>query len=313
MTVASYNDQSKVVTLSAALPAPSPVTMPVFVNYDWQYTTVALTSFSPLTPANNTSEFVLQAANAGLWGNSAQASGGGLLVQITPSSRTQAQVQGITVTFDVLALNSAYNFYPGAIVEINSNGGKSYGKIKAVLGSSLEMTASLAGGAAISADLTASHPVTVRTCEFDINVSYNGAGESFRGLTLDNTTPYYYANAILNGSNLLSVPASPPSDQISTDPRTMPVASDGLNVLLAGGTDGDYPLPADFAGSDMGPGNRTGIAALIDAQEISIIAAPGITDQTTQMALITQCETVRYRFAILDPAPTSYRRRAQYV
>ena len=85
----------------------------------------------------------------------------------------------------------------------------------------------------------------------------------------------------------------------------MPVAPDGWNVLLTGGTDGDFPLPADFVGNDGGPGLRTGLAALIDAHEISIIGAPGICDQQTQAALITQCETLLYRFAILDPAPTS--------
>jgi phage tail sheath protein FI len=71
------------------------------------------------------------------------------------------------------------------------------------------------------------------------------------------------------------------------------------------GTDGSVPVPLDFVGNDGGPGNRTGIAALIDASEISIIGAPGITDINTQMALIDQCETLEYRFAILDPAPTS--------
>jgi phage tail sheath protein FI len=311
VTVASYNDQSKVVTLSAALPAPTPVTVPPFVNYDWQYTTVALTSAAAFTPAANTSEFALQAANPGQWGNSVQVSGSGPLVQITPSSRTQSQISSISnaglLTNNLLVLNSALNFYVGAIVEVNTSTVKFYGKVLAGIGSSIQMTASLSAAEvlAVNNDLGTPLPVTVRTCEFDIVVSYSGLSESFRGLTLDNTTPYYYANAILNGSTLLGVPASPPSDQTSTDPSTMPVAPDGLNVLLAGGTDGDFPLPSDFTGNDNGPGNRTGIAALIDAQEISIIAAPGITDQTTQMALITQCETLNYRFAILDPAPTS--------
>jgi hypothetical protein len=83
----------------------------------------------------------------------------------------------------------------------------------------------------------------------------------------------------------------------------MPVAADGLNVVMAGGTDGSAPTSIDFVGHDGGPGNRTGIAALVDAQGISIIGAPGITDQDTQNALITQCETLKYRFAILDPKP----------
>jgi hypothetical protein len=318
LTVHSVDDQRKVVTLSAALPAPKPVTTPPIVNYDWQYTVVALTATAGFVPAPNTSEFLLQAADPGAWGNTVQAQGSGVVVQITPSSRTQSQVTGISSlgagTNNVLLLNSASNFYAGAIVEVNTSVQKIYAKVLNTAGSSIQLVSDLTAAdvLAVNKDLSTPLPVVARTCEFDIAASYGNASESFRGVTLDNTTPYYYANAILNGSSLLGVPFLPgvtppalPSDQTTQDPSTLPVAPDGQNVVLNGGSDGDYPLPADFAGNDGGPDNRSGIAALIDAQEISIIAAPGITDQTTQMALITQCETLAYRFAILDPAPTS--------
>ena len=175
-----------------------------------------------------------------------------------------------------------------------------------VSGSSIQLVSALTAGQVteINNDLTATPAiaVVVRTCEFDIVASYGNAHESFRGLTLDNTTPYYYATSIINGSSLLSVPSSMPSDETTQDPSTMPVAPDGLNVALTGGADGAAPLASDFAGNDSGPGNRTGIAALIDASEISIIAAPGITDQTTQNgadhAMRKRCTT---GFAILDP------------
>jgi hypothetical protein len=219
-------------------------------------------------------------------------------------------------TNNLIVLNSASNFYAGAILEFNTGTEKFHAKAQAVTGSGIQLVNALTGAqvTAINNNLSASPalPVTVRTCEFDINDSYGNVNESFRGVTLDNTTPYYYANAIINGSSLLSVPfltgitpPTLPSDQSTQDPSTMPVAPDGQNVILSGGTDGAYPLSSDFVGNDGGPGNRTGIAALVDAAEISIIAAPGITDQTTQMALITQCETLMYRFAILDPAPTA--------
>ena len=613
LTVASYSDQQNVVTLSAPLPAPTPSV----ANYDWQYTTVALTKNAGFVPGANTSEFLLQAANQGAWGNTVQPQGSGLLVQITPSSRTQAQVSAVSGvggnTGNLIQLNSASNFYAGAIVEFNTGGsyqvagnvtsgtfvsgekveqtrlvatanligtvtgsvpmiigpqsaaadswdawvgktsaavytptsapvemysvngsvtsgvfvsgeqvvqsgtgtianligtvtgsnpmtigpqtgaaadathtwkgqtsgaiytptaapvnmysvagsvttpgfvsgeqlkqdvtlatanligtvpgsgpmtigalagapsatepwrgqtsgavytptatpveiytvtgavtsgtftsaeevlqnsiatanligtvpaagpmtigpisgdapdstdvwrgqtsgavftpsgaapasmGKFYAKVLSVSGSSIQLVLQPAQTYALSPvqvnaitsnlSATPALPVTVRTCEFDIAASYGHVNESFRGLTLDNTTPYYFATAIINGSSLLSVPPLPailppklPSDQSSLDPSTMPVAPDGQNVQLTGGTDGATPLSTDFTGQDLGPGNRTGIAALIDASDISIIAAPGITDQNTQMALITQCETLKYRFAILDPTPTS--------
>jgi phage tail sheath protein FI len=381
LTVASYNDQQNSVTFTAPLPAPTPAV----ANYDWQYTTVALTSGAAFVPAPNTSEFQLEASSPGAWGNTVQLQGSGLLVQITPSSRTQAQASGVANvapgTNNLVLLNSASNFYAGAIIEFNTGGsdtvagnvtsgtftvgeqvvqtttgatarvlatvpaagpmtiggltgtadashtwtgassgavftptgapaavtgGRFYAKVLSVTGSGIQLVTGLSGAqtTAINENLTAKIAVTVRTCEFDINASYGTVIESLRGLTLDKTTPYYYAIAIINGSTLLSVPASPPSDQTTQDPSTMPVAPDGLNVQMTGGTDGDCPLASDFVGNDLGPGNRTGIASLIDASEVSIIASPGITDQTTQMALITQCELLKYRFAVLDPAPT---------
>ncbi len=187
--------------------------------------------------------------------------------------------------------------------------GKFYGKIASISGASIQLMTAITAAqqAAIQSNLAASPAVavTVRTCEFDINDSYGTVTESLRGLTLDNTTPYYFATAIANGSSLLSVPAPLPYDNTSQDPSTMPVAPDGLNVLLTGGTDGALPIPSDIVGVDNGPGSRTGLAALVDASEISLIATPGITDQTVQGAMITQCETLKYRFAILDPAPSA--------
>ena len=315
VTVASCNDQTRVVTLTAGLPAPTRATVPPTSNYDWQSTVVALASAAAYAPVANTGHFALAAANPGVWGNTVQASGTGLLVQITPSSRTQSQILSISSvapgTNNLLVLNSGSNFYLGAIVEISTSSAKFYAKVLVVNQGSIELVNDLAAAAVtdITTDLAAPVPVYVRTCEFDISASYGNVNESFRGLTLDNTTPYYYATALINGSNLLTPiipPATTPlSDQVTEDPSTMPVAPDGWNVLLTAGTDGDYPLPADFVGNDGGPGLRTGLAALIDGQEISIIAVPGICDQQTQGALITQCETLVYRFAILDPAPTS--------
>jgi phage tail sheath protein FI len=195
-------------------------------------------------------------------------------------------------------------------------GGKYYAKIASIQGNSIVLVETPNAGifgtaiSIIQAIFAASIPVRVRTCEFNIVASNGSINESWTGLTLDNTTPYYYANIINNGSQLLSVPASGgvlPSDQTTQDPSTMPVATQGgiVNMQANSGTDGSVPQPLDFVGNDGGPGNRTGIAALIDASEISIIATPGITDQNTQMALIDQCELLKYRFAILDPAPTS--------
>src|SRR5579859_5725 len=392
LTVSSYSAKNNTVWF----------TPPLAASFDAQYTTVALTGATavtaqgaplnsagaPLAPVPNTANFALRATSPGIWGNTpSDPTAIGLRVQIAPSSLAQSQIQGVSNfgggTNNLVTLNSAQNFYTGAIVEFDPGGtstvagstpgvfvageqviqtgtgatatvvgtvpaagpmvitgitgspnaagtwvgqtsaavftptaapvanpgGKFYGKVQSVQGTKgiqliNGLTAAQLTAVNANAAFVPPRPTWARTCEFDISASSGNVSETFRGLTLDNTTPYFYGTTIINGSSLLSVPTPAPSDQSTTDPSTMPVAPDGLNVVLAGGTDGSAPTPSDFVGNDGGPGNRTGIAALVDAPSISIIGAPGITDQDTQNALITQCELLKYRFAILDPAPS---------
>jgi uncharacterized protein len=75
---------------------------------------------------------------------------------------------------------------------------------------------------------------------------------------------------------------------------------------LAGGADSLATLAdAVFIGTDdREPENRTGIAALKNIDDISIVACPGQTAVPVQQALINHCEELRYRFAVLDgPRP----------
>ena len=87
--------------------------------------------------------------------------------------------------------------------------------------------------------------------------------------------------------------------------------------LLAGGRqvavgrwlmDGDDQIAAitddTYIGQDaIDPNDRTGLFALKNIDEISIVAIPGRTtpgNSQVQEALINHCETLRYRFAVLD-------------
>jgi phage tail sheath protein FI len=75
---------------------------------------------------------------------------------------------------------------------------------------------------------------------------------------------------------------------------------------LTGGNDGIALLTdADYVGTDANdPDSRTGLFALQNVEEISIVAVPGRTTVPIQNALITHCELMRYRFAVLDgPQP----------
>lgn len=303
VTLSAYNDANNSVTLSGPLTLPVP---PAPQELNPQYTTVAVTGGAAFNVANNATHFALAAANAGAWGNS-------LAVKIQPSSRATSPVQALGDSapgiHDMVTLGSAASFYVGAVVEFNLGTTKFYAKVTSVTDNRIQVTPAFAGTAALNP--TGIPRTIARTCEFDVLATDGNVAEAFRGLTLDDTAPYFYATTIVNSSILLAVPpnAAPPPlyprDNTTTDPGTMPMAADGLNVQMTGGTDGAVPTPQDYIGNDGGPGHRTGIASLIDVEQISIIGAPGYTDRNVQEALITQCETSKYRFVILDPQPTT--------
>lgn len=280
IAISAYADNGQV-TLAAGL-----------VNsFQAQYTAVHTDEPTPGTTCQ------LHAADPGAWGNN-------LTVQIKQSSKASAQVVSLPNTTTVL-LTSTANFYPGALVEFNKGHSKVFKKVHSVAGSSIVVTNAF--GALTDLNPDAGFTVTtVLSCEFDVLASWGSSNEQFRGLSMDDTIPNYYATVINNSSTLLAVPAAAVGDSVTDSPFILPSAPDGLNLLLVNGSDGTTaPADSDYIGVDNGPGQRTGLQALVDDDDIAIIAVPGVTSQNVQNAMITQCETLRYRFAILDPAPHS--------
>jgi phage tail sheath protein FI len=83
-----------------------------------------------------------------------------------------------------------------------------------------------------------------------------------------------------------------------------------VDVLLAGGNDGQRPTAIQYEGNiDDGTNNKFGLKSFEDLEDISIVAAPGATagynDNKTDAnatinALITHASRMRYRIAVLD-------------
>ena len=74
-------------------------------------------------------------------------------------------------------------------------------------------------------------------------------------------------------------------------------------VSLAGGMEVVNPSeidPAMYKGEDGAPDMRTGLMAFKTLSDVSIMAIPGITDKTVQSDLVSHCENMGNRFAILD-------------
>jgi Phage tail sheath protein FI len=73
-------------------------------------------------------------------------------------------------------------------------------------------------------------------------------------------------------------------------------------LTLAGGSDGniDGVTAGTFIGTDRGPGRRTGIQAFLENDQVNMLCVPGITIPEVIAALVSHCENLGSRFAILD-------------
>jgi phage tail sheath protein FI len=82
---------------------------------------------------------------------------------------------------------------------------------------------------------------------------------------------------------------------------TAPVAPAPAMLTLHGGGDGDEPTSIQYEGDGE---QLTGLAAFEALEDISIVAAPGSSElgegRAIRQELLTHCEKMRYRVAVLD-------------
>jgi phage tail sheath protein FI len=124
--------------------------------------------------------------------------------------------------------------------------------------------------------------------------------ETFRNLRLTGNAPGTVVGTLASQSRLVRATTL---TGISTDPAHFPTPGTGSWISLADdGSDAfDGLTVANFVGTDGGSGKRTGIVALEDIDEIAICAVPGVWAGTVESALVTHCEQLKDRFAVLDP------------
>ncbi len=274
-TVKSYDRTKNEVTLTTDL-----------INaYEAKYTTVEV----PTYPRTNT--FTIDAVDDGSWGDDID-------IRVYHESNAKSEIHSIvTDPGNDIQLKTTSGFYVNAWIEFDRGENKFFRKITAING----YVVTVDGTALAATDIAPQGSATatwVSTCEFRVSVDFESISEEFSGLTLENVTGRYYKDAINNESELIevSIPAS------TNDPLLFPSGDDGLYVLLGSGVDGTgVPAFEDYKGTDGGAGSRTGIQALIDIDQVSIVAVPGITDELVQNAMINHCELLKDRFAVMDP------------
>jgi uncharacterized protein len=189
----------------------------------------------------------------------------------------------------------ASRLYEGALVEFDNGTDKERTTVDSIAGDTVTLASGLAQ-VYFEGHRVRAIGISVRVIDPSGDVA-----ESFGPLRLrnDGTT-----NFVVTNVNTLSelVRVRTRAGFSDSDLSNFPTGTGGPSTPFSGGDDRlDALTPEDFVGVDAGSGNRTGVLAFEDVDEVSICAAPGVWSATVRSALITHCEILKDRFAIVDP------------
>ncbi|WP_428268823.1 phage tail sheath family protein [Haliangium sp.] len=166
----------------------------------------------------------------------------------------------------------------------------------------------------------AAAPTHIEVMTFDLHVALRERRELFKGLQMHPSSRQYAPRVVASRSRLIRLDdlgsrSPPPHNLPLLDPMTR----------LEGGRDGtERVTPEDYIGIDHGPGQRSGLMALVAQEEVAILACPDamkfvdedpgpageMKTQRIQDAMVDLCENLKDRFVILDCPET---RDVEYV
>ncbi len=248
-------------------------------------------------PAEEGAVLKVTAKNPGSWGNQLQ-------VTLSPSSKARTQVLEILEEGGrkKYRVKKAAGFRTGDIVAYREPEGEktTYNKVTACQDDCLEFAEDFDAGI-VDTEILPTKVIT--TCEFDMEVRFDENVEVYENLSFNINESNYIVKKT-EKSDLIEVEhtageetsVTAPFDQLGGEGK------DAVTISFAGGSDGsvDAISAADFIGVDNGAGKRTGIQAFVDNDVVSIIAVPGVTDANVQLSLVSHCENLASRFAVLD-------------
>lgn len=261
----------------------------------------------------------VEAISEGTWAN-----------QVAVTVREQPPRAQTFLTLDVskgdreATIRSTHGFRPGVLVRIYNDNHEAYRFITGVAGKTVKWSEE----EPLPQGMTASAPTYLEPVEFQMEVTSPLASETFQDLSLNPASPSFVERVVADGSRLVRVSSLVSG---SNPPANLPTPVDGES--LGGGSDGlDGVTPDDFIGLSGGPGLRTGLQALELVHQVDLLAIPdvmwlhqrntGVTGhpfstlkdvEVVHDAMISQCERMNDRFALLDsPFPDSAERTREY-
>ncbi len=276
---------------------------------------VARQSHTVLKDQRGRATIRIDARNEGTWGNS---------IRMRVSHPDKASTQTVLVR-DVAAgdtriqVRSSRGFQVGTICKLDDGHKTRYITLNRVEGRELSWHTPLDVGFKSSAP-TFLEPVT-----FTIEAEIPGYRERFADLSFSPLSTRYFERYINAESQLLYVTNL---RSASSFPYNLPAPRD--KIQLRGGHDGLKDInPADIIGRNDGPNERYGLGALEVLDDVDLIAVPDLYAaqqfgrhngfktlrdvEAVQEAMLTHCELLRDRFALLDvPPKTNYEQTLQW-
>lgn len=233
------------------------------------------------------------AKNPGVWGNSVS-------VKFGEASKAKTQVFEDLGGGTYKAKNAA-GFNVGDVVAVDGAGSTEFNIITSVEGDNITFEAPFAADVV---DKQLLPTVTIKTCEMNVEVRYDETLEAYEFVSLNVSSSNYIEKKLAKSAFV----------DVTAKANTLPIApmdvvrevfdkeDEVVKVTLKGGLNGtaDALSDADYIGVDKGAGARTGIQSFLDNTDVSIMAVPGIVSANVQLSLVSHCENLGSRFAILD-------------
>jgi phage tail sheath protein FI len=240
------------------------------------------------------SPITFYARSVGTWGN-------GINLSVAPSSKAKTQIYELISPTQV-RVKSAAGFVAGDVIALTDGDATKYNRITNIQDNVFDLSGEF-DESVVDTEIVATKILSV--CNINIALSYGGVDEAYDNVSLNSASSDYLPKR-MGRSKLVSLEVGElPTDATSPYAALVGAGSADSSSFVfhfANGTDGtaDSLTPADFIGTDDGPGKRTGIQAFLDNSLVSIITVPGVTDPNVALKLVEHCENTKSRFAVLD-------------
>lgn len=139
--------------------------------------------------------------------------------------------------------------------------------------------------------------------EWNLSIQDETTAEQYEAVSFNDGKSSYIGNTAAK-SQLVTIKCRPEKLNSGILEKCLKTEEDTFfTISITGGTEGTISQVPDaslYTGKDGAPGERTGLTSFQTISDVSIMAIPGIVDKAVQSALVTHCESMGNRFAVLD-------------